>query len=97
MLRPGEHADESPKYQLETPARVLGRQIRSRRLASDDELQFRNELDDEPCVRAEGIAERVAPRRQISFALSQESLDQALERLSECRIRDIALELIEFA
>src|SRR6266849_560366 len=96
MVRPGEHADEPPKDQLETPARVLGREIRSRRQASDDELQFRNELDDEPCIRAEGVAERVAPGCQIGFALSQKSLDQALKRLSERRIWDVTLVLIEF-
>src|SRR6266436_4438112 len=97
MFRPGEHADEPPKDQMETPARVLGRQIRSRRLASDDEVEFRNELDDEPCVGTEGVAERVAPGRQIGFALSKKSLDQALERLSERRIGNVALVLIELA
>ena len=56
MLRPGERADEPPQCQLETPARVLRRELRSRWLGSDDELQLRNEVDDEPCVRAEGIA-----------------------------------------
>src|ERR1700733_1824274 len=76
-----EHADEPPKCQLEPPARVLGREIRRRRLVSDDEFQFRNELDDEPSVGAEGVAERIAPERQLGFALSQKSLDQALKRL----------------
>src|SRR4029077_4527926 len=46
MFRPGEYADKPSKYQLETPARVVGREIRSRRLVADNELQFRNELDD---------------------------------------------------
>src|SRR5882757_2597000 len=97
MFRSREHADEPTEYQLETSSRILGRQIGSRRMVSDNELQLRNELDDEPCVGAEGIAERVAPWRQIGFALSQKSLDQALKRLSERRIRNVALVLIEFA
>src|SRR3984885_13663583 len=70
MLRPGKYTDKPPKCQLETPARVVGRQIRKRRLVSDDELEFGNELDDEPSVRAKGVAERVTPGRQIGFALS---------------------------
>src|SRR5258707_8908816 len=97
MFRPGEHADEPPKCQLETPARVLGREIRSRRLVSDDELQFRNELDDEPCVRAERLEKRGAPGRQVGLAFRQKTPGEALESLSERRIGNVALVLIELA
>ena len=97
MFRPGEYADEPPKYQMETPARVVGRQIRNRRLVSDDQLQFRDELDHEPSVGAERLEKRGAPGRQVGFALRQKALGEALESLSERRIGDVALVLIEFA
>ena len=41
MLRPGEDADEPPEHQLEAALRVLWRQLRDRRLVSDDELSVR--------------------------------------------------------
>ncbi len=51
VLRPGERADEPPEHQLEAVLRVLWRKIRNRRLLSDDELQFRDQVDNEPSVR----------------------------------------------
>ena len=52
MLRPGEHAEKSPENQLKAALRVLGRELRDRRLVSDDELQLRNQVYDKPPVRA---------------------------------------------
>src|SRR5580698_7039836 len=91
MLRLGEDADEALQYKLETPACVVGRQVGNWRLGSDDELQFRNDINHEPAVWAEGVTQRVHPRRQIGFACSQKSLDQALECLGKRRIRDVTL------
>ena len=52
MFRPGEYADESPEHQLKTTLCVLRRKLRNRRLFTDDELQFGDEVDHEPSVRA---------------------------------------------
>ena len=52
MFRPCEYADESPKHQLEAALRLLWRKLRNGGLFSDDELQFGDEVDHEPSVRA---------------------------------------------
>ena len=97
MFQPREHADEPPEHQLKTPSRVLGKEIRNRRLVSDDQLQFRDEVDHEPSVRAERLEKRGAPGRQVGLALRQKATGEALESLSERRIGDVALVLIELA
>ena len=45
VLLAREHAEEAPEHQLEAVLRVLRRQLRDRRLFSDDELQLGNEVD----------------------------------------------------
>src|SRR5438093_11733606 len=95
MFQPREHADEPPEHQLKTPSRVLGKEIRNRRLVSDDQLQFRDEIDHEPSVRAEHLEKRGAPGRQVGLALRQKAPGEALESLSERRIGDVAFVLVE--
>src|SRR6516165_4637888 len=56
MLRPREYSDKSPKDELESTLGVLRRKVGNRRRFSDDELQFRNKVHNEPAVRAQGIA-----------------------------------------
>ena len=51
MFRPREYADESPEHQLEAALRVLWRKLRDRRLFSDDELQFGDQIHHELSVR----------------------------------------------
>ena len=97
MLRPGEHADEPPEHQLETALRVLRRELRNRRLVSDDELELRDEVDHEPPIRAQRLTQRVAPAAQLGVALAEQVTDEALKRLRQRRIRDVALVLIELA
>ena len=36
MFRPGEDSDEAPKHKLEAPLRIMGRNLRDRRLFADD-------------------------------------------------------------
>ena len=97
MLRSRKHADEPPENQLEPALRVLWRKNRDRRLFSDDELQFRNEVDDKQGVRAERLLKGVAPDAQLCFALAQKRTDQALKRLRQRGIRNVALVLVELA
>jgi hypothetical protein len=52
VLRSGEHGEKAPENQLKAALRVMGRQLRDRRLVTDDELQLRNQVHDKPPVRA---------------------------------------------
>ena len=52
VLRPGEHGEKAPENQLKAALRVMGRQLRDRRLVTDDELQLRNQVYDKLPVRA---------------------------------------------
>src|ERR687897_252337 len=97
MHRPGEDGDKTPKHQLETPLRVLGRKLGDRWLLADDELQLGHEVDHEPTVRAQRLPQLVAPGPEIGFALREKASDQALKGLRERRIGDVALVLIELA
>src|SRR5262245_37221378 len=51
MFRPSKNPDELPKHELKAPLRVLRRKFRNGWWLSDDELQFRNETDNQSCVR----------------------------------------------
>ena len=97
MLRPGEDADEPPDHQLELPLRVLRRQRGHWRLLAEDERQLGDEVHHEPSVRAQRLAERVAPGRQVGLTLPQQVPDEALKRLGERHIRDVALVLVALA
>src|SRR5580692_11491906 len=80
MFGPREDAEKSPEHQLETALRLLRRKLRDRRLLPDEELQFGNEVDHEPPVRAQRLAQRIAPAGQLGVALAQQRADQALKR-----------------
>ncbi|HYS82884.1 MAG TPA: hypothetical protein VEM76_19425, partial [Anaeromyxobacteraceae bacterium] len=95
VLRPREDAEESPEHELETPLRVLRREFGRRRLLTDDELELRDQVQHQPPVRLQRLAERVAPAGQLRLALAQKRLDQPLEGLGERGVRDVALVLVE--
>src|SRR5882724_8181812 len=97
MLRPGEDTDEPPEDELEAPLRVLWRQLRHRRWLADQQLQLGDELRDETCVLAECLAKRSAPARELPIALAEQQSNDALKRLRQRRIRDVALVLVELA
>jgi hypothetical protein len=52
VLRPGEHGEKASENQLKATLRVMERQLRDRRLVTDDELQLRDQVYDKPSVRA---------------------------------------------
>src|SRR5258708_8092489 len=97
MLRSGEHAQEPQECYLKTVLRLLRRQVRDRRLFSDHELQFRNEVHDELTVRAERLAQGIPPPAKLRLALAQKRADKALEGLEEGAEWDVALVLVELA
>src|SRR5262249_43413864 len=71
MLGPREAADNPPKYEPETPLRLLWRKLRNRWLLSDDELQLGDDVDHEPSVRAQRLQQGVAPAAQLGVALAE--------------------------
>src|ERR1700694_575890 len=97
MLLAHEHAEEAPENHLEAVLRVLRWQVRDRRLLSDHELQLRNEVDDEPTVRAQRLAQRAPPSAELRLALAQNLAHQALEGLAQRGVGNVALVLVDLA
>src|ERR1700704_1838499 len=97
MFGPREDAEKPPEHQLETALCLLRRKLLDRRLLSDEELQSGPDVDHQPPVRAQRLAERVAPAGQLGVALAQKRANQALKRLRQRRIGDVALVLVELA
>ena len=97
MLGSREYADEPPKDQLKASLRFLRRQLGHRRLFANDVLQFRDEIDDEQPVRLQRLTKRVTPFAQVFFVLAEERPDEALKRLRQRGIRNVALVLVELA
>src|ERR1700726_1105414 len=97
MFGPREDAEKSPEHQLETALCLLRRKLLDRRLLSDEEVQFGDNVNHEPPVRVQGLAQRVAPAGQFGVALAQQPADEALKGLRQRGIRDVALVLIELA
>src|SRR5262245_43201416 len=52
MFRPSKHTDQLPKHHMEAPLRVLRWKLNNRRRLSNEELQFRNEIHHQSCVRS---------------------------------------------
>src|SRR5580698_3583166 len=97
MSRQGEYANEALENELETALRLLRLKLRDRRLVSDDELQFGNEVGYEPCIQLERFQKRTAPDRQFGVAPAEKKPYKALKCLHQGRIGNVALVLIELA
>src|SRR5208282_6598766 len=95
MFRSGEYAEKATKHELEPPLRLLRLKLRRRRLVADDERQFGDEVGHEPTVRAQRLQNCLAPARQLGVALAEQGSHQALKRLRQRRIGDVALQLVE--
>src|ERR1700745_4095852 len=92
-----EHANQPTEHQLEAALRILWRKFGNRRLFSDNELQFGDEVNHKPSVWVQSFQKDGAPARELSLALAEKPADQALESLRERRVGDIALVLVELA
>src|SRR5258707_9720774 len=97
MFRAGEDADEAPEHELKTALCLLRRKLRKRWLFTDDELQFGDDVDHEPPVRTERRMQGGAPARQLGVTFTEKRSHKAPKSLSERRIRNVALVLIELA
>src|SRR5579864_5620612 len=91
MFSPREDAKKPPEYQVETVLCLLRRKLQDRRLLSDEELQFGDDVDHQPPVRAERLAQRVAPAGELRVALGQKRADEALKGLRQRGIGNVAL------
>src|SRR5271170_8087396 len=96
-MLPCEHVNESTEYELEATLRILCRKCRDRLLLADDELQFRDQVHHQLTVRTERLLDCVAPTAKLFIVLRQDRPDEAPECLSQGRVRDVSLVLIEFA
>src|ERR1700733_2023674 len=95
VLLAREHAKEAPEYHLEAVFGLLRRQVRDRRLCSDNELQLEDKIDDQLAVRTQRLLENVPPPAERCLALAQKRADEALERLGQGGVWDVALVLVE--
>ena len=69
MFRPGKHTEKAPEDELEAALGVLRRELRDRRLVAEDELQFRDNVDHEPPVRAQRLDQSGRARGSSSASL----------------------------
>src|SRR5579859_2177543 len=97
MFRPGEYANETSEDKLETALSLLRLKLRDRRLVSDDELQFGDEVGHELCIQLERLQKRAAPDLQFGVTLAEKRSYKALKCLHQGRIGNVALVLIELA
>ena len=97
MLGPSEHPEEPTEHQLEAILAVLRREIGYRRLLADDEGELRDQIDHEPAIGADRFQQAVAPAAQLRILLAEQLANQALEGLSQRRIGNVALVLVELA
>src|SRR3984957_15568167 len=97
MFRSREHADEPSTYPLKTSLCCLRRRVGRWRLLADDMAQFRDEIDDEQSVRIQRLTKCVPPFAQIFLVLAEEPPDEALKRLGQRGIRNVALVLVGLA
>src|SRR5258706_736187 len=95
VLRPGEHAEETPEYHLEAVLSVLRRKLWNRRLFSDDERKLWDQVDHNLSVRTKRLQQCLSPLADLCFAFGEDMPDQKLEGLRQRRVWDVALVLIE--
>ena len=96
MLWLGENAEEPSENHLESIPRLLRRKIWGRGLLPDDGGELGNQSDHELAVRAERL-EQLPPTAELRFVPAKDAADETLKRLSQGRVRNVALELIEFS
>src|SRR5215470_3309050 len=94
MLRPREHANQSPEDQLKATLRVLRWKVGDRWLLAEDQRQLGDQIHHEPGVRTQSFAKGVSPGDELIVALREKTADEAAKRLCQRRVRNVALVLI---
>src|SRR3984957_4229248 len=75
VLLPREYAEEAPENHLEAILGFLWRQVHDRRLRSNNELQLGDKIDDQLAVRAQSLAQGVAPPAKLRLVLAEKGPD----------------------
>ena len=75
MLWSCKYADKSSERYLEAPLRFLWRKNWEWRLLPYNQLQFRNQIHNEPSVWTQRLMESAPPVLQLGFALTQKETD----------------------
>ena len=97
VLWPGDHAQEGREYEVEAILRLLGSELRSRRLRAEDSLELGNDVDENLAAGRDGSLDVFAPSVERGLRLRQEATHEHAKRLNERRIRHAALELVELS
>ena len=97
VLLAREHPEEAPENHLKAVFGVLRRQVHDRRLRSNNELQLGDKIDDQLAVRAQSLAQGVAPPAKLRLVLAEKGPDETAEGLGQGGVRDVALVLVELA
>src|ERR1700733_14482344 len=97
VLLAREHGKKASEHHLEAVLCVSQRQVRDRRLFTNNELQLRNQIDDELTIQSKRAAKGFAPPAKLFLALGEDRAHEALEGLADGRVRDVALVLVELA
>ena len=97
MIGACENTYESSEHDLEAVLRLLRGKLRNGRLFSYDQLQFGDEVDDEPSIWAQRLMKGLTPARQLGVVLAQKRSHKTLESLHQRRIGNVALVLVELA
>src|SRR6516164_9151766 len=95
MFRSRKYADEATEHEHETALRLLWVKCRDGWRLTDDQRQFGNEVGQESGIGLQRFQQGVAPARQLRFGLAEQRAHQALKRLHQRRIGDVALVLVE--
>jgi hypothetical protein len=95
VFRPSEHAEKLPENRSETALRIYGRKIRHRRLLTDNQFKFGNDVNNHLTVGIKGISQGVTPLVHLGVSFGQDLMDECLKGFGQSGIRDIAFVLIE--
>src|SRR5512132_763503 len=97
MLGASKHTNQPAKSVLHARVRGRWRDVRDRRLLADHELQLGNQVDNQRAVWIQRLTQLLPPLIKLGVGLREKLANQALNGLSQGSVRNIALQLIEFA
>src|SRR5437879_259157 len=97
MLRLREYGTERLKDPVEPVLVFRGTNGRHGRLGADQELNFRDDVDDNLATRTERREQLLPPGAKVSILFGEELSDEALECLDQCAVGNVPSELVEFS
>jgi len=76
VLLISKHTQKGSEYHVKTGLGFHGRKLCNRRLPTDDELEFGDEVHDELPIRANGLADRASPTINLRVIFAQDLASQ---------------------